>query len=98
MKVRITHTSEIRRNDQQVWQEVGEECVILDLRDGFYYGLDEVGSRVWALIQTPITVEAIRDLLVAEYEVDPVCCELDLLQLLHNMAALGLIQVTEGHA
>jgi hypothetical protein len=63
-----------------------------------YYGLDEVGSRVWALIQSPITVEAIRDLLVAEYGTDPVRCEQDLLGLLHNMAALGLIQVTEGHA
>lgn len=98
MKFHITHTSEIRRNDQQVWQEVGDECVILDLRAGFYYGLDEVGSRVWALIQTPITFEAIRDLLIAEYEVERVRCEQDLLRLLHNMAALGLIQVTEGHA
>jgi hypothetical protein len=98
MKFRIKHTSEIRRSEQQVWQELGGECVILDLRAGIYYGLDEVGSRVWSLIQSPITVEAIRDLLVAEYEVDAVRCEQDLLRLLHNMAALGLIQVTEGHA
>jgi hypothetical protein len=98
MKLRITQNSEIRRNEHQVWQELGGECVILDLRAGVYYGLDEVGSRVWGLIQSPITVDAIRDLLVAEYEVDRLRCEQDLLRLLHNMAALGLIQVTEGHA
>lgn len=98
MKIRIKHTSEIRRNENQVWQELGGECLILDLRAGVYYGLDEVGSRVWALIQTPITVEAIRDLLVAEFDVDSVRCEQDLLRLLYNMAALGLIQVIEGHA
>lgn len=98
MKFRITHTSEIHRNQEQVYQELGGECVILDLSAGIYYGLDEVGSRVWSLIQAPITVEAIRDLLVAEYDVDSVRCEQDLLRLLHNMAALGLILVTQGHA
>lgn len=98
MKVRITHLSEIRRSEKQVVQEVSGECVILDLKAGFYYGLDEVGSRVWALIQEPITVEAICDLLTAEYEADRVRCEQDLIRLLQNMAALGLIQVIEGHA
>lgn len=98
MNLRITQNSEIRRSEHQAWQELSGECVILDLRAGVYYGLDEVGTRVWGLIQSPITVDAIRDLLVAEFDVDRESCEQDLLVLLHNMAALGLIQVTEGHA
>lgn len=98
MKLRITQTSEIHCRDLPVWQEPGGDVLILDRTTGLFYGLDAVGSRVWALIQTPLTVEAIRDLLAAELGVDPDHCERDLMRLLHQLAAAGLIQVVEGHA
>lgn len=98
MRLHITPASEIRRTDHQISEQVGDECVILDLRAGVYYGLDEVGSRVWAMLQKPHTVEAIRDLLVAELDVNPTRCEKSLMRLLHELAAAGLIQVTQGHA
>jgi hypothetical protein len=98
MTPRITHTSEIHRSDHPVWQELGGEYVILDQNTGVCYGLDEIGSRVWRLIQTPVTVEAIRDTLVAEYGVDPEVCEQDLLRLLQDLASARLIHVVEGHA
>ena len=36
----------------------GDEVVLLNLRDGVYYGLDGVGARVWTLVQEPRTVAA----------------------------------------
>jgi hypothetical protein len=98
MKLHITHTTEIHRCDHPVWKELGGEYVILDQSTGICYGLDEIGSRVWSLIQTPLTVEAIRDSLAAEFGVDPEVCEQDLLCLLDQLASARLIQVVEGHA
>ena len=95
---RVTATSEICRSEHPVWQDLGGEYVILDLAAGLYYGLDEIGSRVWALIQNPLTVDAIRDRIVAEFDVDADCCQEDLIRLLEQLAAANLILVIEGHA
>jgi hypothetical protein len=73
----------------------GAELVILNLKDGVYYGLADVGARIWALLQHPITVSAIRDALVAEYDVEPEQCGRDLGALLQDLAARGLIEVRE---
>lgn len=77
---------------------VGDETVIMGVEDGVYYGLNEVGARVWSLIQQPQTVAVVRDVLLAEYDVAPEVCTRELLDLLQQLAAQGLIDVTERHA
>jgi hypothetical protein len=76
--------------------EFGAELVILNLRDGVYYGLEDVGARLWSLLQQPVTVSAIRDALVAEYDVEPARCGRDVRALLQNLAARGLIEVRQS--
>jgi hypothetical protein len=78
----------------QVSCDLAGEAAILNLKNGVYYGLDTVGARIWNLIQTHSTVGAIRDSMLAEYEVDAERCERDLLDLLQRLAAEGLIEVT----
>ena len=77
----------------QVSSDLGEEVVILNLKNGVYYGLDEVGARIWGLIQEPKAVEEIRDVLLDEYEVEVERCERDLLALLEELVADGLVEV-----
>jgi hypothetical protein len=77
----------------QVSADLAGEAAILNLKSGVYYGLNTVGARIWSLIQEPRTVENIRDTILNEYDVDPERCESDLLQLLQQLAAEGLIEV-----
>jgi hypothetical protein len=70
-----------------------EELVLLNLRDGVYYGLQGVASRIWSLIQRPTTIAEIRDALVAEYDVEPRRCEADLRGLLTELVGRGLAVV-----
>ena len=81
---------------EQVWCELVEEVVILDLHSGVYYGLNPVGARVWSLIQEPKTVRTVLERLIEEYEVDPVCCETDLLALLEDLAGRKLVELREA--
>jgi hypothetical protein len=60
-----------------------------------YYGLDAVGARVWSLIQQPRTVQSVREALLSEYDVEPDRCERDLLALLNQFLAEGLIEVRD---
>ena len=47
----------------QMSSELAGEAVILDMESGTYFGLNEVGARVWSLIQEPRAVRDIQDAL-----------------------------------
>ena len=73
---------------------MGGETVVLDLTSGCYYGLDEVGARVWSLIERPSALESIRDTIMAEYDVPVEQCEQDILAFVDRMRSAGLIDLT----
>lgn len=77
----------------QISSDLGEEVVILNLRTGVYHGLNAVGARIWNLLQESRTVKDIKDVILNEYDVEPDCCESDLLVLLQKLADEGLIEV-----
>ena len=89
----ITLSTTVVVGPDPVSSNVGGETVILAPSSGTYYGLDGVGTRIWELIQKPITVEQMRDLLLAEYEVEPDHCEQDLLALLQKLVRAGLVEM-----
>ncbi len=79
---------------EQVSCPVGNESVILGIKNSVYYGLNEVGASVWKLLlQKQMTIAELRDSLLEEYEVERDLCERDLVGLLEKMRAEGLIQV-----
>ena len=81
--------------EEQVSSELGGEVAILGLKTGMYYGLEEIGARIWSLLQEPRTVHDLRDTLVSEYDVEPSLAERDLLAVLGQMASEGLIEVRD---
>jgi len=80
----------------QVSCDLAGEAAILNIKNGVYYGLDPVGARIWQLIQQPRSVDEVRETLVGEYEVEPERCAQDLVALLEQLLAEGLIEVREG--
>ena len=79
---------------EQLSTRLGDEIVILGLRDSVYYGLSDVGARIWDLIQTPRSLSAIVEVLVAEYEVSPAEAGEGLVQLLRELETRGLIAIS----
>jgi hypothetical protein len=84
----------VQRAQDQISRDVGGEGVILNLKNKMYYGLDAVGTRIWGLISEPRRVGEVLEILLEGYEVEPSRCESDLLELLQNLSAEGLIKVT----
>jgi len=76
----------------QIGCNLGEEEIILDLGSGVYYGLNEVGSRIWDLVQKPISVGEIVDAVVSEYDAERTDCAKDICQFLAEMAEHGLLE------
>jgi hypothetical protein len=91
---RILEESTIVVSSQQVSGDLLDgEVAILNLPDGVYYGLNDVGGRVWDLIQQPKTVHELKEILLQEYEVDSEKCSRELMDLLQDLAKYGLIIV-----
>lgn len=82
----------------QVSNRVGEEIAILELERGCYYGLDPVGAFVWRRLERPIAVRKLLEAIVDEYDVDHEVARRDLLALLEEMRAAGLIEASDGRA
>lgn len=83
----------VTASSDQVSSKLGDEVVILNLRNGVYYGLDPVGARIWELIQEPRSVQEVCAVLLEEYEVTLEQCASDVLALLRDLEAQGLIEV-----
>jgi hypothetical protein len=73
--------------------EIDGEVVALDVARGVCFGLDAIGARVWALIEAPTPVAAVCAALIREYEVNAETCRRDVLDLLAELRAEGLITV-----
>ena len=80
---------------EQVSCDLGGEAAILNVKSGIYFGLDPVGALIWNLLQKPQKVDAICGKVVDEYDVEPERCEQDLLGLLEELLAEGLIEVED---
>jgi len=83
----------VQRSPNQIACDMGGEVVILDLKSGTYYGLDLLGAQIWSLIKDPVSVIAIRDAIMAEFDVDAVTCERDVAAFLEHMEIAGLVEV-----
>lgn len=92
----LTLDSHVVASGEHVSQDLGDELIILDLRAGIYYGVRDVGARIWTLLQQRRSVRDIRDQLLVEYNVEPERCASDLLTLLSELARRSLVQVSDA--
>jgi hypothetical protein len=93
MSLSIPRSATIVASSDLLSSEFGSELVLLNLKDGVYYGLDELGLEIWRLIQKPISLAAIVEEVVSGYDVEPARCEGDLRALLDDLAKRGLIEI-----
>jgi len=89
----VTTASTVVVSPHQVSTSLDDEAVILGADAGQYFGLSAVGARIWELVQQEVQVSAICATLCAEYDVAPAQCERDVIELLTDLRAKGLLDV-----
>ena len=86
-------TQKITISNEALSQEVNGETVILDLQSESYFGLDEVGTRIWQLLQQNGDVQKTFDVMMQEFDVDAERLETDMHELLKMLDKYGLITI-----
>jgi hypothetical protein len=89
----IPFESKITVPESVLFRELDGEAVLLSLGSERYYGLDEVGTRMWLLLAEHGAIPPAYDALLAEYEVAEDQLRRDLLDLVEKLVAEELLAV-----
>lgn len=81
--------------EQNIVSDMGDEKVMLSIRNGNYYNLGTTGGRIWDFLNEKISVKEIVDQLLSEYDVEQKECEYQVISFLEQMRKEGLVLVTQ---
>jgi hypothetical protein len=85
-------TIAIAPSEDVVAREVSGEFVLMDLESGTYFGLNQVGSRIWkAVEEAPSSLAALCDIVEAEFDAPRDVIERDVAELASDLLEQGLI-------
>ena len=79
--------------DDVLMREMAGESVLLNLGSESYFGLDVVGTQMWAALTKSSSVDAAFNLLLTEYAVEPLRLRADLAAFIEKLRQLGLLHV-----
>ena len=76
-----------------VVRRLNGEQVLFNRRNGYCYGLDQVGASVWAQLETGRTLDWLAGYVSGRFQVDPDASMSDLLAFTMALQDHGLIEV-----
>jgi hypothetical protein len=68
-----------------------DELVAMDSDKRKSYSFNKAATTVWDHLELPMTHDDLCEVLIAEYEIDPVQCWSEVGELLKEMVGLGLL-------
>jgi hypothetical protein len=77
-------------------REIGGESVLLNLNSESYFGLDEVGTRMWAVLTAASSIEAAYQILLDEFDVEAEELRSDLSTFIRTLEEAGLVAVSDA--
>ncbi len=89
----INNQSIIQRSNKLVSSNMDGETVMMSIENGEYFGLNSVGSRMWELIENPIKVNTLIELLLDEFDVSREQCEAETMEFLNHLLEKKLLTI-----
>ena len=89
-----------RRNEQFVTRQIADEFLLVPIADRLsgencLFVLNEVGARIWELMDHGRSVQQIEELLLEEFDTSQEQLEKDLLRLLDQLQEIGAIEAVD---
>src|SRR5476651_217271 len=85
--------AKVKISDNVLFQQMGVECVLLDMESEQYFGLDEVAGRYWQIFAENGDIEKALVQIQTEYEIDLETLKQDLLIFLDKLEKEKLITI-----
>lgn len=81
----------IQRTEDTPWTTIEGEVLMMSMEQGQYFSLNQVGSRIWELLETPTEQTTLVGQLTAEYEVSEDVCHEQVGSFLARLRDRGLL-------
>ena len=85
---------ELRLSPDVLYRDLEGQAVMLDLSSGLYFGLNEVGTRIWTLMAEGRDFSAIVQALAREFDADESTIERDVRDLVDVLRSRNLMSST----
>lgn len=89
----VTLQSQVMVCEDVLVQDLSGEIVLLNLESEEYFGLDDIGTKIWGILTESGSLQAAYNTLLATYNVEPEHLQSDLLELVENLATHGLVKL-----
>ena len=86
-------TTRLRHSAEATYQTVAGEAILIHLKTGVYYSLNEVGTVFWELLDGARTVADCAARIAADYAAPPEVVTADLLEVGADLLREGLAEV-----
>ncbi len=93
MSTQIDDRVVVQASAQTLSAELEGEMVILHTPSGQYYGLNDVGTRIWQIIQGSVTLRLLVERLKLEYNVEYSVLEADVRRSIAEFEIAGLVKI-----
>ena len=81
----------VRRTGDALSRQIDDETVMFHPRQGTYFALGTVGSRVWQLLEEPTRLSELCLNLQQDFDVDPATCRAEVSAFLSRLREADLL-------
>ncbi|MNW60187.1 Coenzyme PQQ synthesis protein D [compost metagenome] len=72
------------------------EKVMLNVKNGKYYNLGEVGGEIWSALDEPVSISRIVQVIQDTFDVPAETAEQDVFEFVHSLLAEDLVAINSG--
>jgi len=88
----VVFRDRVRVAPDVLFRTISDEAVLVNLKTGMYLGLNQVGTRMWTVLNAADSVEDAYGELLDEYEVEPSELRRDLQDFVDKLVGHQLIE------
>jgi hypothetical protein len=81
--------------DESLSATLDGEAVLLQPDAGVYYGMNEVATTLWDRLEEPTTVADLREVLLAEFDVEESVVDRDPQAFIEDLESAGLVEIRD---
>jgi hypothetical protein len=88
----MSNNNKLMRRNDLVWREIDGEVVILSPDNKYMHTFNEIGSRIWALMDGERDINTIADIIAEEYGEKNDIVKKDLAEYIKQLKQLKLME------
>ena len=86
----------LKRASTALGSELPTGFVVMDIRNGKYFSLNETASEIWRALEKPSAKSEIVALMGRQFEIDPEVCEEKTTSFIEQLVGFGIVEATSS--